>query len=587
MRTSLFGLLLTSAPLWALDGKDELDFNIRPQSLLATATALEDVAAASDHEQSVVAYVAQPGNQLLVISSDGRALSVPPAEGGFGTPTLLASGFPVQLDREGVRAAGDLGLVAWIQGSGPSGTGQVRFARRANPSLPWISGLSISSLPAGNATGLEVVLTRDAISKLYVGALIGGSLNLVSSPNGGLGFGAAQLASTSSLPTLAFDLEGQGERVAVAYTDARGPSGSTALWLRMGSFDALTNSLVLGPEQAIFAALGSNAGQPEVALEGDRVTVAFLVTGSGSERLWFSHSIDAGQSFFPADQFPVATQALGLIDGITSFDLEITNDSSQIAVAEVSGGISRIGRGIAVDPFSVFDWTTELVSVGTDPQFPRLEGNELAGNAPGSCSLVFSQETNIPGKSTIGAISADQDDGCEYHDDLVLIGPDSGVDPATDVLRFAAAYNRRYDNHIMPFITDESPNQLLVTGYRPLTLVTEDLLAGQPNWKFRFGHVPFTDSLLFVALSQSTSAGSLLLPDTRESGLALDAITLLGFSEPLFSTFLLTPNDPSSEGGETLPIPVAYPVGLSLFAVGVSIDPVFGFNKITDVVELP
>jgi hypothetical protein len=64
-------------------------------------------------------------------------------------------------------------------------------------------------------------------------------------------------------------------------------------------------------------------------------------------------------------------------------------------------------------------------------------------------------------------------------------------------------------------------------------------------------------------------------------------LTQLGFSEPIFSTFLLAPNDPTAEGAELAPIPIAYPLGLPIYAVGVSIDPLIGFNKITDVLELP
>jgi hypothetical protein len=588
MRLPLFVSFLLSAGAFA-DGEGELPFTFRPNTLLASGNLILDVAAASDFEQSFVAFVEGPGNLLQVVSADGRGLGVPESQGGWSAnPILLASGSPIQLDLEGARAAGNLGVIAWIQDSGPAGTGQVRFARRSAPSAPWVSGLSIPTLPAGDATALEVALSRDAVSKLYVGALIDGSLRLTSSPNGGLSFGPSQSGSASNAAVQAFDLEGQSGRVALVYIDQRGPDGASAVWSRTGLFDGLTNTLALGPEVQLFAKPGIQATRPEIALEGDLVSVGFLADEqSGGQRLWVAHSGDFGANWFLASKVPSTTQLFVSIDGVLSFDLEITDDRTQVAVEETLGGVSTIGRGITFGPANEFDWSVFSVDQGTDPLFPRVEGSELSGNPPGSITLYYNRATEVPGGTTLGLISADQEDGCEYHDDIYLLGPESGVEPSQQLVRFAAAYNDRYDNHIAPFVMNTNPQTLLVSGYRALAMATEDLVPGLPGWKFRFGHVPFTDSLLFVALSLSEGAGSLLLPDARESGIQLDALTQLGFSEPIFSTFLLAPNDPTAEGAELAPIPIAYPIGLPIYAVGVSIDPVIGFNKITDVLELP
>ena len=315
MKRPIVCSLLFVSPVLALDGEDEVDFNIRPGGQIGTSPSFEALAASSDLEQSVVAATIGNSMGLQVLTSDGRGLPMDPAMGGFGVPETLVSGTGgILLDEEGVRVSGDQAVVAWIESASAGGAGSLRFVQRTGVSTPWSPASSVASLPAGNAEGAEIVLTREAQPTLEIAAQVDGDLWLTTSTDLGGSFTLAQLASASNSPIEVFDFEGQAQRVLVCYSDQRGPSGADAVWIRSGVLDPLGTGLLLDPEQLLFSELGTDVLRIEVAMEGDRASVAFLTADNSlDQRVRWAHSSDFAVNWTTVETLPETTGGLSLI----------------------------------------------------------------------------------------------------------------------------------------------------------------------------------------------------------------------------------------------------------------------------------
>ncbi|MBI1382543.1 MAG: hypothetical protein GC161_15815 [Planctomycetaceae bacterium] len=576
---ALFSAVGALSGLAAGDGKDEIEFFVRPAGTVASGASTLAISAASDEDLTVLAQL-RAGGSLHVSAADGRADGLDPALGGFGPPVLLSS-TAVALDEEGARVAATRGIVAWLDDVAGSSATRVHLARRDPVSGVWSAGTPVLALPAGDVTDYEVVLARAPAPILYVVAAVSGEVHVVQSLDGGASFGSSVLVSDPGATAFEVEAEGDFDGVALLFTDDRGTSGGRALWSRTGS--GFGGGFGLGAETLVGATPGALVTSPELAKEGTRLLVGWLEGQGGQNTLYVRSSEDLGANYGPTAEPTATLPGIGAFDTVPSFDLEITGVVLQVAATARLGGSDTVLRYV-FDGVSTF--SPELLGPGFAPRFARQEGT--GPNAPDSQTLVFSSQTNRGGVTLLGS-SADQIQGSEYHDELVPFGADAGVDAASTVELFAVAYNRRYDNFVIPFATSgaDQPPTLQVTGYRPITLIGENLEPGSTEAHLAMGHVPFEDTFVAALLSFSRAKGSLLLPDGRDTGLALDPLTFLGLSQPLFSTSFFAANDSGIEGAEFGELPFAFPGGLELYAVGVSFDANGAVRKVSDAVQLP
>lgn len=567
----------------AADGKDEVEFFIRPTGVVdAGTTQVDALSASSDAELSVVGYVPIGSAQIFATEADGRGLTLAPALGGFDAPQLISGASTVsELDEEGVRVSGTTAMTAWIDG-----TATVVLTARDAGTGTWGAPTAVPSLPAGTASDYEFVLTRSASPVALVAAVIDGGVFITASLDGGTTWGTALTVLPAGSGAAEVELEAQGSSLGIVYTDQRGPAGERALWLRTGAIPSGTPAVTLGAEQSLHSVAGEDALQPEIAIDGDGLLVGWI--GSGvRDRMLATHSLDGGASFvIPALEPFGYSGGIGVTpDAITDFDAEVTDDVFQLAVTEVVGGVSSVVQLSAFDPTFAGDWIGFVLGEGDNPRFARTE--TTGGEAPGAQTVVFSFGTTAGG-TTVGAISADQANGTEYHDEILPVGDEGGIDPAATVERFAVAYNALYDNFIIPSaILGGAQDGLQITGYRPLSLIGEEFEAGATDARFAMGHVPFEDALLFVVISQSVGKGSFLLPDGRDTGLTFDPLSITALSAPLFNLSFVAVNVPALEGAEFANLPFAYPAGFSFEAVGVSVRPDGSIRKLTDVISIP
>lgn len=565
--------------LAAADGKDEIEFFVRPAAQLASGTPTLAISAASDEELTLLAHLRSDG-ALYVASADGRADGADPALGGFGPPVLLSS-TAVGLDEEGARVVATRGMVAWLDDAAGPGATRVHLATRNPMTGIWSAGAPILALPAGDVTDYELVYTRGPLPIVYVAALVSGEVHIAQSVNNGASFGSPLLVSDPSATAFDLEAEGQIDNVALLFTDDRGVGGGRALWSRTGS--GFAGSFGLGAETLVSAAPGAVVTAPELAMEGMRLLVGWLEGQGGQNTLYVRSSEDFGANFGPKAEPTATLPGAGAFDTVPSFDLEITGLVLQVAATARLQGADTVIRYV-FDGVSTF--TGELLGPGFAPRFARQEGT--GPNAPESQTVVFSSQTARGGVTLLGS-SADQFQGSEYHDELLPFGDDAGIDAASTVELFAVAYNRRYDNFVIPLATSggELPATLQVTGYRPITLIGEGLVPGSVEAHLAMGHVPFEDTFVAALISFSRAKGSLLLPDGRDTGLALDPLTFLGLSEPLFSGSFFAANDPGIEGAEFGDLPFAFPAGLQIYAVGISFGSNGAVRKVSDAVLLP
>jgi len=572
-------VLATGLQFAHADGADEVEFFIRPAAPLSGDTPALALSVSSDAELSIVASLHADG-ALRVTTADGRAEGAEPLLGGFG-PAIQLSSTAAALDDEAVRVSGSRGIVAWLDDAAGASATAVHVARFDATSGLWSTGTPVGVLPSGDTTDYEVVLTRAPVPLLHVVAVVSGAVWVATSNDAGATFAPASQVSAPGGVAFEVEAEAQFNRLAVVFTDNRGPAGSRVLWSRTAVNSGF--GFTFGPEQALSAALGLNARAPQVALEVDLLVAGWLEGDGVNDSLFLRRSTDFGANFGLVSEPVTFAPNSAAVDTVPDFDLEVTYSLIQVAATLRIDGVDSVARFAAVDP-AVFD--AEVMGQGSRPRFARTEG--VGPGGPESQTIVFLSPTEI-GETTLLGASADQLLGTEYHDELLPIGVDAGIARGVNVQRFAIAYNRLYDNFIIPFTAESTPagEAVAVTGYRPLSIVGEDLFPGSETAHLATGHVPLEDAFVAALVSFSRAKGSLLLPDGRDTGLDLDPLTVLGLSPQLFFTSFFAANDPSQEGAELGNFPFLFPGGFEFFTVAVTLTSSGLVRKISDVVTLP
>jgi len=149
-----------------------------------------------------------------------------------------------------------------------------------------------------------------------------------------------------------------------------------------------------------------------------------------------------------------------------------------------------------------------------------------------------------------------------------------------------AAYNDLYDNVLGVWSADEfavNAYAPVVGGYRIQTLTPVGFDPALATWHFDLSQFAGGASLGAVFVSASVGSTPLALGPLRDLGLAPDALFLLSVSEIVgaLGTSLV------SGAGSTPDFPNSLPSGLTMYAVGVSLEPGSGtIGQITDVQEV-
>jgi hypothetical protein len=568
------------------------DPHVRPPLELAPGAAPAcEFSVGTDHELSLVLFKeCGAGESLGYVSSDGRGVD-------WSAPLALPGASPAhkRVQRDSLHVVGARGFAVWSDDeNGASATG-LRFARFESGA--WTAPVAVvAGLPDGVDVSVFKAVARPGPSgdvHVYVlatvrGAATGGADHayLLVSTDAGASFQPAIAVSSaaSSVDVEGLGLDVQGDRLIVAWSDDRNVpqllGAGDDLWARVGDIAAGGAITWTGTEQQLDAPLGASMaavrGDPIVALEGTKGGVAWLEHGfaNGNDQLVLRRSVDAGATWSSID-------AIGGYDpsndSVIAFDFELVGPVWTLAWQDDRSGVHQIYRAESKDGVG-FPETQLSTTGGRTPLLSRSVGQ------PSGATVVYIEETGSG--AGLAAFYADQEGGAEWHDEPVELAG-VGAPGGETVLVPDVAYNHRYYNFVIPFLGAPSGAQpaddLLVTGFRPVTVYAEGFVAGPANPFFELGHVPFEDLFGFVVVAFTPSTGQLLLPDGRETGLAFDALTTFGFTQ---FAFFFAPNDPIARGVFTSPLSTNLPTGFQFYACGVTIGPDLELRHVTDRVEV-
>jgi hypothetical protein len=147
------------------------------------------------------------------------------------------------------------------------------------------------------------------------------------------------------------------------------------------------------------------------------------------------------------------------------------------------------------------------------------------------------------------------------------------------------AFNDRYQNLIASWSSNLDPKPLFIGGFRPQTLTPSGFVPGATQVGAAFERFDDGSPLAFFLVS--TAPGDLLLPfgDLRNTGLGLSPLFLSGVNLAL--TGPLAAALDAAGGGALAPLQAILPTPLTLYALGLSFDPVtLAFGDLSDVVRI-
>lgn len=564
--------MLALAPLFLLPA---VQF-ARPSTIVdeAAGNVLDLLSLATSGDLTVAAYRVHNDGSAWVATSDGRGVQ-------WSEPVpldLVPDGAQFVINsRLDVAVLDGVAYLAWADdrffssGLSPLGTA---FLRTYEPSTGllgpevWLP----TGAPMGTSTSrvraLEAVEVDDQAHLHMLLRTSGPStLRLLSSHDGGQTFPfiheLPQTIASNYATTASMAVEGTNVHVVWQNIDEAG----THLLLHTSSSDGGATLVNAAPRE-IAAAPYSFRG-PAVDVSGDRLIVGWAEStlgpvGSFSQDIWRVYSTmsdDGGQSFAPT--------ALHFT-GASSYD------QANVMDAHVDGAT---GTGLFL--FASDDMH------GTSTRCFRVHSTDggLSWGAPDLWS--------VHDGDGVGAIVADGQDrgrvvtihsGRDFEVDLqndpesgAALSTDGGVTFGTPVplgkdLEYAAAavYNDHYQSATVLLLKMPGTKTLRAGGLRPQTIIPRGFGPGPTTISAEFENFEASSAGSYAWMLLSLAPGSLPLPDGRVTGLgssllldvSLDLVSAGAFAVPL---------DPDGSGS-IAPLPTVFPLGLTITAVGLSLD---------------
>ncbi|MFG0316837.1 MAG: sialidase family protein, partial [Planctomycetota bacterium JB042] len=294
-----------------------------------------------------------------------------------------------------------------------------------------------------------------------------------------------------------------------------------------------------------------------IACEGDLVAAAWLEerTSTSNEELRVAISTDGGASFGP--DAIVGGYAPG-VDDVDFSDVLVTGGAVYVAYTD-----NRVSTGTLDDVYvSVLP---NAISGGTFTEVGPISGAEGGSGVrlAGAGDVVGATWTSDLSGNQYAGGAFTQDGGATWTTDIRLSADDGSVDADIAEIGFNAAYG----NFVHVWLSNDiGTNNVFASGYRPQTLVANGFVAGSTTVSFSFARFRPTggnpNGVVFLAVSPG--AGSFLLPDGRDLGLAVDALTVIGTT---ILPFLSSPIAVDGSG-TTTSIPTNLPPGFTIHAVG-------------------
>ncbi|MEM7306253.1 MAG: sialidase family protein [Planctomycetota bacterium] len=555
-----------------------------PVQLDPGTAAGNDPSVAVEGDLSAVVWRDELVAQIFLSTSDGRGLewSEPmradeDATGAFKLP-----------DGEGAAISGDRIYAVWDDTRFGTGTERDTVLNVFDAQLGAFVGEVV--VPSGYPVGTSISIDREIAASSVGGNEVfhvlqtvdpvgsGSGLHelwLSTSLDGGASFSAQQLAPP--LPGQDADdveLVVDGANVYVAWMDDRFPGDEHDVFFRASSDSGGT----FGPELRLTLTPEAKENQfgdvVSMDVRGSAVAVSWAADNgavfSDGQSIKVRVSLDGGATFGPE------ANVSGLVDTVYGTGVALTSSGNVVVGwADNSSGSPQAYAATSTDSGASFGAPTLVSPLGisliTTPQVGAVDGGGEDGAA-----LLWSDASGDRAQSVYS-----HDGGLTWGATLTLATSTGSVFDRN------FAVGSLYKNVIATWKDSPAGGTLpgvFVGGYRPQTLTPVGFVGGVPtNASFTFERFHTSSSVAWALLS--LAPGTTPLVDGRNLGLAFDP--LLSSSLNLALTGVLSAPISALRSGSTVPVPITFPTGLTLYAAGL------GFNfttllegDVTDVVEI-
>ena len=407
-----------------------------------------------------------------------------------------------------------------------------------------------------------------ALQEVYPTPLGVAEVRLVASTDGGATWPVSTKLNTAG-GVENIDLWAEGKDVYVAWRDDRLHLGLDDVFFRRSTDGGAS----FGPEVQLDVPHTSSADAiegPRIAVRGSTVAVVWdeTATFSSASEIRAAVSTDGGLNFNPSLR-------VGAYGNATAKDARVAITASGTVVFAWLD--FRSGAG--------FETST---AISTDGGLSYSNDQQLTASTilrPEIVAAGDGEEMALIWQNTLGFDSVEagysHDGGVSWN--LFFVD-----DHATDSSFFPKLeYNALYDNVMVIYnVTIGGPRQIRASGFRPQTLTPQGWSAGPTSAHFDFSNFPPSPTVAWALLS--LSPGSLPIPgDVRDLGLA--ASPLLSSSVQLALGGIASATLAPDGSGSTPPVNVTLPPGLTLYGVGLALDPLAApatVGAITDVVRI-
>lgn len=561
------------APLaLALPAAAQLD--VRPAVTLQSSSDGTAPFVTTDGDLSVAILKQQFFNDLSLVRSDGLGLEWS-SQVGIDPANDLA---PIQYEQAVID--GDDVVVLWADGRfqfpfGPSAISRVPFVRIfdtvGQTFGPEIQVPMQSTLADVESKGMQLAVTE-----------VGGARRiLVASIQG------EPIGPSSGLTRIAVHASGD-DGATWQQTFAQPLPNPAYADLRMFAEGSDVHVFWSAPEQVqgfeVFHARSTDGGAtfgPAVAVPGARFDQLYDVDVQGAvlAMAWAvidpqtqtiqverTSSTDGGQTWAPVTKLPQATGVA--FDTALSPEVEIRPQTAEITLAALAlqNGAQKVVAQHSPDAGVTWQ-PTQLIELGSAVDLDL----EFAGD--GRLRGVLTWQT-APGADLRTALTLDGGQS---------FGPAQAVDAG--LLDVHTTWNDRYQNLIYTRAADDAFKATAVTGFRPQDLDLIGFSAGSTAVQVDFANMDGGANLAFVFLSSAT--GNLPLPlDGRNTGLG-DSPLLQSTLPLALNGVLASPLFGGAGSTGSIPMPNGVPAGLTVYALGLSLDTSNGtFVDLTDVLRI-
>lgn len=561
------------APL-ALTLPAAAQLDVRPSVALQSSSDGTAPFVTTDGDLSVAILKQQFFNDLSLVRSDGRGVEWS-SQVAIDPANDLA---PIQYEQAVID--GDDVVVLWADGRfqfpfGPAAISRVPFVRIFDTATqtfgPEIQVPIQSPLSEVESKGMHLAVTEvGGARRILVASIQGEPIG----PSSGLRRIAVHATSDDGanwqqtfaqpLPNPAYGdlrLFAEGSDVHVFWSAPEQVQGFEVFHAR-----STDGGLTFGPASTVPGARFDQLF--DVDVQGGVLALAWAAIDPQTQTIQVERtsSVDGGATWAPVSMLPQSPSAT--FDTALSPELEIrplTGEITLAALALESGSQKLVAQH---SPDAGATW---------------LPTQQVATGSAVDIDLQFAGDGR-----TRGALTWQVDVGDELHTALTLDGGQSfGPIQTVDVglLDVHATWNDRYQNLILTRAEDAAFSPTSVSGLRPQDLDLTGFTAGSTSVQVDFGNMDGGADLALVFLSVAT--GNLPLPiDGRNTGLG-DSPLLQNTLPLAVGGLLASPLTAGTGSTGALPLANGVPAGLTIYALGLSLDLGTGaFVDLTDVIRI-